>query len=99
MGGFVQAVTKVAKKAIKKSPTKKIIKKVLGGKKKQGIEIAKSVDTKVGETQKAAANNIKGPTSLEVLADNKRRGRKATMLTSAKGIQEDYTLSKKSLLG
>ena len=67
--------------------------------KPQGIELAKSVDSKVGDTQKDAANKIKGPTTLEIAADNKRRGRKATMLTSSKGIQQDYTLSKKTLLG
>ena len=52
------------------------------------------------QIQKAAVKAApKGPTTLEVAADNKRRGRKATMLTSSKGIQEDYTLSKKTLLG
>ena len=99
MGGFVRAVTKVAKKVVKKSPTIKLAKMVLGGKKKQGIELAKSVDNKVGEIQKTAANVVKGPTTLQMLADNKRRGRRSTMLTSAKGIQDDYKLSKKSILG
>ena len=52
------------------------------------------------QIQKAAVKAApKGPTTLEVAADNKRRGRKATMLTSSKGIQQDYTLSKKTLLG
>tara|TARA_R110000803_G_scaffold205848_1_gene272756 strand:- start:40 stop:327 length:288 start_codon:yes stop_codon:yes gene_type:complete len=95
MGGFVRA----AKKVVSKSPTMKLAKMVLGGGKKQGIELAKSLDNKVGEIQKTAANVIKGPTTLETLADTKRRGRKATMLTSAKGIEDDYKLSKKSILG
>jgi pyrimidine operon attenuation protein/uracil phosphoribosyltransferase len=99
MGGFVRSVTKVAKKVASKSPTMKLAKMVLGGGEKQGIELAKSLDNKVGEIQKTAANVIKGPTTLETLADTKRRGRKATMLTSAKGIQDDYKLSKKSILG
>ena len=99
MGGFTRAVTKVAKKVASKSPTMKLAKMVLGGEKKQGIELAKSLDNKVGEIQKTAANVIKGPTTLETLADTKRRGRKATMLTSAKGIEDDYKLSKKSILG
>tara|TARA_R110001592_G_scaffold87699_1_gene258942 strand:- start:94 stop:321 length:228 start_codon:yes stop_codon:yes gene_type:complete len=52
------------------------------------------------QIQKAAVKAApKGPTTLEVAADNKRRGRKATMLTSPRGIQQDYTLSKKTLLG
>ena len=103
MGGFVsiaKEVKKTAKKVIEKSPTGKLIKKVLGGEEKQGIELAKDLyNNKVGEIQKTAANVIKGPTTLETLADTKRRGRKATMLTSAKGIQDDYKLSKKSILG
>jgi hypothetical protein len=36
--------------------------------KPQGIELAKSVDSKVGDTQKDAANKIKGPTTLEIAA-------------------------------
>ena len=52
------------------------------------------------QIQKAAVKAApKGPTTLEVTAENKRRGRKATMLTSSKGIEADYTLSKKTLLG
>jgi hypothetical protein len=67
--------------------------------KPQGIELAKSVDSKVGDTQKDAANKIKGPTTLEIAAQNKRKGRKSTMLTSATGTSEDYKLSEKTLLG
>tara|TARA_B110000483_G_scaffold62124_1_gene77281 strand:- start:456 stop:683 length:228 start_codon:yes stop_codon:yes gene_type:complete len=52
------------------------------------------------QIQKAAVKAApKGPTTLEVAADNKRRGRKATMLTSPTGATQDYTLSKKTLLG
>ena len=47
----------------------------------------------------------KGPTVAEVddfskrkLATN-RRGRRATILTSTKGVDEDLTLGKKTLLG
>lgn len=87
MGGFTRAITRSVGTVFKKK------------KSNQGIELAKSVDSKVGDTQKKAANTIKGPTELEVLADTKRRGRKATMLTSSKGIEADYTLSKKTLLG
>ena len=76
MGGFTRAVTKVAKKVASKSPTMKLAKMVLGGGEKQGIELAKSLDNKVGEIQKTAANVIKGPTTLETLADTKRRGRR-----------------------
>jgi|TARA_R110000796_G_scaffold162762_1_gene279705 hypothetical protein len=85
MGGF----TRVFKKAVK----------VFKKEKPQGIELAKSVDTKVGDVQKDASNNVKGPTTLEVAAQNKRKGRKSTMLTSPTGATQDYTLSKKTLLG
>ena len=85
MGGFTRFITSTASKVFKQ--------------KKQGIEIAKSVDSKVGETQKNAANNVKGPTSLEIASQNKRKGRRATRLTSATGGTEEYKLSKKSLLG
>jgi len=87
MGGFTRAITRATK----------IFKKV--EQPKQGIEMAKSVDTKVADTQKKAANNVKGPTSLEVASQNKRKGRRATRLTSATGATEEYKLSKKSLLG
>ena len=77
----------------------KIFTKVFSQKKQQGIEMAKSVDTKVAETQKTAANTVKGPTSLEIAAQNKRKGRRSTRLTSATGGTEEYKLSKKSILG
>ena len=47
----------------------------------------------------------KGPTVAEVDDFSKRklatdrRGRRATMLTSTKGVDEDITLGKKTLLG
>ena len=48
----------------------------------------------------------KGPTTAEIddLTTRKklstdRRGRRATMLTSTKGVDEDITLGKKTLLG
>tara|TARA_R110002012_G_scaffold95234_1_gene230251 strand:+ start:227 stop:928 length:702 start_codon:yes stop_codon:yes gene_type:complete len=72
---------------------------------KQGIELAKSATgsaTILGpqEIQKAAANTTETKMSAgQINVANKRRGRKTTMLTSAKGIQDDYTLSKKTLLG
>ena len=90
MGGFVRKIFKAPQK---------ILKKVIKAPKQQGIEMAKSVDTKVADTQKKAANNVKGPTSLEIAAQNKRKGRRSTRLTSATGATEDYKLSKKSILG
>ena len=90
MGGFARVITNTAKKAASK---------IFKQEPQQGIELAKSVDTKVADTQKKAANNVKGPTSLEIAAQNKRKGRRATMLTSATGGTEEYKLSKKSLLG
>ena len=86
MGGFTRRITRTISKAFKQKP-------------KQGIELAKLYSDKVGETQKKAANNVKGPTSLEIAAQNKRKGRRATRLTSATGATEEYKLSKKSILG
>ena len=44
-----------------------------------------------------------GPTLAEIPQDKKRitgrRGRRATILTSSQGVDEDITLSKKTLLG
>ena len=75
----------------------------------QGIELAKSANgsataTGPGEIQKTAANNVKGPTTTEMSADqillaSKRKGRKSTNLTAKKTLANNYTLSKKSLLG
>ena len=55
--------------------------------------------------QQAVRQEPKGPTTAEVddltkkrLATN-RRGRRATMLTSTKGVDEDITLGSKTLLG
>ena len=58
------------------------------------------------QVQKAAVEKApKGPTVAEVddltkkrLATN-RRGRRATILTSTKGVDEDITLGSKTLLG
>ena len=58
------------------------------------------------QVQKAAVKAApKGPTVAEVddrtirkLASD-RRGRRATILTSTKGVDEDLTLGKKTLLG
>ena len=44
-----------------------------------------------------------GPTSAEMAQDQrrgiKRRGRRATMLTSSQGVDEELTLGTKTLLG
>ena len=55
--------------------------------------------------QQAVRQEPKGPTTAEVddltkkrLATN-RRGRRATILTSTKGVDEDITLGTKTLLG
>jgi len=76
--------------------------------KPQGIELAKASTTSAtilgpGEIQKEAANNVKGPTTTEMSADqislaNKRKGRRATNINK-KTLAKDYTLSKKTLLG
>ena len=92
MGGFVRRIFQAPQKFIKK-----VIKP-------QGIEVAKQVDTKVADVQKEAANKIKGPTSIEMSADqiniaNKRKGRRITNLTAKKTLDKDYKLSEKTLLG
>ena len=58
------------------------------------------------QVQKAAVKVApKGPTVAEVDDFSKRklasdrRGRRATILTSTKGVDEDITLGKKTLLG
>ena len=75
----------------------------------QGIEFAKASTTSAtilgpAEIQKEAANNVKGPTTTEMSADqillgNKRKGRMLTNITAKKTLANNYTLSKKSLLG
>ena len=75
----------------------------------QGIELAKASTTSSTilspkEIQKEAANKIKGPTSVEMSADeillaNKRKGRKITNITGPTGLAKDYKLSKRTLLG
>ena len=79
-----------------------------GNKKPEGIEISNELSKNsilsTAETQKTAANNVKGPTTTEMTAAetnvaNKRKGRKSTNITGAIGLANDYTLSKKTLLG
>lgn len=80
-----------------------------GGDNPQGIELAKASTTSAtilgpGQIQKQAANTVKGPTTTEMSAAqislaNKRRGRRATNITSKKTLSKNYTLSKKTLLG
>ena len=79
----------------------------------QGIELAKASTTSAtilgpAEIQKEAANEIKGPTSVEmsapltadqILLASKRRGRRTTNMTAKKTLDKNYTLSKKTLLG
>ena len=75
----------------------------------QGIEFAKASTTSAtilgpAEIQKEAANNVKGPTTTEmtagqILLANKRKGRRSTNITTKKTLANNYTLSKKSLLG
>ena len=75
----------------------------------QGIELAKQSTTSAtilgpAEIQKEAANNVEGPTTTEMSADqillgNKRKGRRATNITAKKTLAKNYTLSTKSLLG
>ena len=75
----------------------------------KGIEFAKASTTSAtilgpAEIQKEAANNVKGPTTTEMTADqislaNKRKGRRSTNITAKKTLANNYTLSKKSLLG
>ena len=75
----------------------------------QGIELAKQSTTSAtilgpAEIQKEAANNVEGPTTTEMSADqillgNKRKGRRATNITAKKTLANNYTLSKKTLLG
>jgi len=52
------------------------------------------------EAVKAAPS---GPTAAEIAQDQrrgiKRRGRRATMLTSSQGVDEELTLGTKTLLG
>ena len=75
----------------------------------KGIELAKASTgsaTILGpaEIQKTAANNVKGPATTEMSADqislaNKRKGRKVTNITNKKTLAKNYKLSEKSLLG
>ena len=56
------------------------------------------------QIQKAAVRAApSGPTAAEIAQDQrrgiKRRGRRATMLTSSQGVDEELTLGTKTLLG
>ena len=74
----------------------------------QGIEFAKAATGSAtisgpGEIQKTAANT-KGLTDATMSAAqtnvaNKRKGRKSTNITAKKTLDNNYTLSKKTLLG
>ena len=76
----------------------------------QGIQLAKKV-AEINETilspakiQAEAANNVKGPTTTEMSADqialaNKRKGRRSTNITAKKTLAKNYKLSEKTLLG
>ena len=80
-----------------------------GGNQNQGIELAKTATgtattTGPGEIQKTATNTIttkdaKKKSADAILVANKRKGRKSTNKTSATGLEDDYTLAKKKLLG
>jgi len=79
-----------------------------GGNQNQGIELAKgatgtATTTGPGEIQKTATNTMTTKdakkNSTDTLLANKRKGRKSTNKTSATGLEDDYTLAKKKLLG
>ena len=80
-----------------------------GNNQPKGIELAKASTTSATilgpkEIQKKAANTIKGPTEVEMSADeillkNKRKGRKITQITGPEGLAKKEKLSKKTLLG
>ena len=79
-----------------------------GGNQDQGIELAKgatgtATTTGPGEIQKTATNTMTTKdakkNSTDTLLANKRKGRKSTNKTSATGLEDDYTLAKKKLLG
>ena len=96
-GAVIRGLTKASNRKNKKDPNP------------QGIELAKASTTSAtilgpAEIQKEAANTVKGPTTTEMSADqislaNKRKGRRATNITAKKTLANNYTLSKKSLLG
>ena len=79
-----------------------------GGNQDQGIELAKgatgtATTTGPEEIQKTATNTMTTKdakkNSTDTLLANKRKGRKSTNKTSATGLEDDYTLAKKKLLG
>ena len=119
-GGFTGAILRGVTRAFKISPKEKTTDpnelysdkptfKEGGDNNPQGIELAKASTTSAtilgpAEIQKEAANNISGPTTTEMSADqillaNKRKGRRSTNITAKKTLAKNYTLSKKTLLG
>jgi len=79
-----------------------------GGNQNQGIELAKTATgtattTGPGEIQKTATNTITTKdakkNSTDTLLANKRKSRQSTIKTSATGLNTNYTLAKKKLLG
>ena len=78
------------------------------GNRNEGIELAKgatgtATTTGPAEIQKTATNTMTTKdakkNSTDTLLATKRKGKKSTNLTSATGLEEDYTLAKKKLLG
>ena len=67
-------------------------------------KLLKSKSKPIAQVQKAAVKAAPaGPTLAEIEQDKRRitgrRGRRATILTSYKGVDEDVTLGTKTLLG
>ena len=111
-GGFTGLFVRALNKKFKDTPKSTFLSGDSGpgeDKKKEGIELVKSVTNNMSsldtaEIQKEAANTIKGPTTTEMSASetalaNKRKGRRSTNITAKKTLAKNYTLSKKSLLG
>jgi len=78
------------------------------GNQNQGIELAKNATgsattTGPNEIQKSATNTVTTKdakkNTTDTLLANKRKGRRTTNKTSATGLDDDYTLAKKKLLG
>ena len=78
------------------------------GNRNEGIELAKgatgtATTTGPAEIQKTATNTMTTKdakkNSTDTLLATKRKGKKSTNLTSATGLDDDYTLAKKKLLG
>jgi hypothetical protein len=108
-GGITGVVIRAIKTAKKKSKQNLSPSFNNNNENPQGIELAKASAPSSSilspkEIQKQASNKIKGPTSVEMNADqillaNKRKGRKINNLTAKKTLAKDYKLSQKTLLG